>query len=413
MLTALETGVRGGRWHALNDKVRRPLNLYAAAQSVEANNGAAGVDHVSVTQFAARQQEELDRLEQQLRDGTYRPQQIRRTWIPKPGSNEQRPLGIPTVRDRRPMRSMCARQTALLHVVEPIFDHTFHEHSYGFRRGRGCQHALRRVEKLLADGYTFVVDADLKSYFDTIPHDRLMDRVREKVSDGRLLRLVEAFLKQGVLEGLAAWTPEQGTPQGAVISPLLANVYLNPLDHLLAEAGFEMVRYADDFVILCRTREDAERALATVQAWVADNGRTRHPDKTKIVDSREDGFDFLGYHFRGSKRFPRKKSLAKIRDAVRPITKRQNGNSLACIIARLNVKLRGWFAYFRHCHPTAFPNLDGWIRRRLRTILRKRHRRKGMAYGLDHQRWPNTFFHEQGLYCLKTAYESFRQSCFR
>jgi RNA-directed DNA polymerase len=220
MLTALETGVRGGRWHALNDKVMRPLNLYAAARSVVANDGAAGVDHVSASAFEARQQEELERLEQQLRDGSYRPQPIRRTWIPKPGGNEQRPLGIPTVRDR-------VVQTALLHVIEPIFDHTFHEHSYGFRRGRGCRHALERVEKLLADGYVYVVDADLKSYFDTIPHDRLMAHLREKVSDGRVLRLLEMFLKQGVLEGLATWTPEQGTPQGAVITPLLANVYFH------------------------------------------------------------------------------------------------------------------------------------------------------------------------------------------
>ena len=199
---------------------------------------------------------------------------MRRVWIPKPGSQEQRPLGVPTVRDR-------VVQTALLHVLEPIFDATFSPHSYGFRHGRGCHHALERVEELLKAGYVYVVDADLKSYFDTIPKPRLMARLREKVSDSRVLRLVEMFLEQGVMDGLREWTPETGTPQGAVLSPLLANIYLNPLDHLLAEAGFAMVRYADDFVILCKTREDAERALALVQQWVAENGLTLHPTKTQ------------------------------------------------------------------------------------------------------------------------------------
>ena len=204
---------------------------------------------------------------------------MRRVWIPKPGSKEQRPLGIPTVRDR-------VVQTAILHVVEPIFDVTFSPHSYGFRHGRGCHHALERVEELLAAGNVYVVDADLKSYFDTISKPRLMARIREKVSDSRVLRLVEMFLEQGVMDGLREWTPETGTPQGAVLSPLLANIYLNPLDHLLADAGLAMVRYADDFVILCKTREDADRALALVQRWVAENELTLHPTKTRIVDAR-------------------------------------------------------------------------------------------------------------------------------
>jgi RNA-directed DNA polymerase len=300
MLTALETGVRGGRWHTLSDKVFSPLNLFAASERVVANGGAAGVDHQSVEDFLAHRPEELWRLEEFLRNDDYRPQAVRRTWIPKPGSTEKRPLGIPTVRDR-------VVQTALLHVLEPIFDAAFARHSYGFRHGRGCHHALERVEALLKEGYVYVVDADLKSYFDTIPHDRLLDRVREKVSDSRVLRMIQMFLEQGVMDGLSQWVPEEGTPQGAVISPLLANVYLNPLDHLLEDAGLAMARYADDFVILCRSREDAERALALVEAWVAENGLTLHPTKTRIVDARTEGFDFLGYHFRGALRLPRKK----------------------------------------------------------------------------------------------------------
>ena len=257
-------------------------------------------------------------------------------------------------------------------VLEPIFERDFAEHSYGFRPGRGCKDALRRVDELLKAGYTYIVDADLKSYFDTIPHDRLMALVGQKVADGRVLNLIEAFLKQGVLDGLHEWTPEKGSPQGAVISPLLSNIYLNPLDHLMAQEGFEMVRYADDFVILCRSPEEAARALAAVQAWTATAGLTLHPTKTRIVDAREDAFDFLGYRFERDKRFPRAKSLTKLKDTIRAKTKRTSGKCLRAIIASLNPTLRGWFEYFKHSYQTTFTALDGWIRMRLRSILRKR-----------------------------------------
>jgi RNA-directed DNA polymerase len=402
MLTTLENGVRGGRWHTLIDKVYASPNLIAASESVVRNGGAAGVDHQSVEDFQARLLEELRRLEEALRTDHYRPQAVRRAWIPKPGGSEKRPLGIPSVRDR-------VVQTALLHVLEPIFDATFSDHSYGFRRGRGCHQALERVETLLNQGYVHVVDADLKSYFDTIPQDRLMERIDEKVSDGRVLRLVKMFLQQGVLDGLSEWTPEAGTPQGAVISPLLANIYLNPLDHLLTAAGFALVRYADDFVILCRTREDADRALALVRKWVEENGLTLHPTKTKIVDARTEGFDFLGYHFRGTLRLPRVKSQQKLKDTVRAKTRRANGHSLPFLSASLSVTLRGWFTYFRHCHWAVYRDLDGWIRGRLRSILRKRSGRRGRGRGRDHQQWPNAFFAKQGLYSLQAAHARFRQ----
>ena len=215
------------------------------------------------------------------------------------------------------------------------------------------------------------------------------------------------------MDGLESWTPEQGSPQGAVISPLLANIYLNPLDHLLAGAGFEMVRYADDFVILCRTREDADRALDMVRQWVDSNDLTLHPTKTKIVDARTEHFDFLGYRFRGPVRLPRPKSEDKLKDAIRAKTKRQNGNSLPCIIHNVNQTLHGWFTYFRHCNQTVFQDLDSWIRGRLRSILRKRAGRRGRGRGKDHQRWPNAFFGEKGLFNLKAAHISFSQSCLR
>lgn len=403
MLTALEHGVRGGRWHTLSDKVYQPINLLLASWKVLGNEGAAGVDQQTVEHFRDKHAEELRRLEEDLRADTYRPHAVKRVWIPKPGSTEKRPLGIPTVRDR-------VVQTALWHVLEPIFDVTFAEHSYGFRHGRGCHQALERVEAVLNEGCVYVVDADLKSYFDTIPKDKLMDRVAEKVSDSRLLRLVRKFLDQGVMEDLKEWTPEAGTPQGAVISPLLANLYLNPLDHLLAEAGFAMVRYADDFVILCRTREDAGRALALVQRWVQDNGLTLHPTKTKIVDARNEGFDFLGYTFRGRLRLPRKKSLAKLKDSVRAKTHRANGHSLTRIVSALNATLHGWFGYFRHCFWNVYTDLDSWIRGRLRSILRKRAGRRGRGRGADHQRYRNQYFTDHGLFSLHTAHGRLSQS---
>ena len=313
MLTALENGVGGGKWFSLIDKVARPENLFAAYATVAQNKGAAGVDHMTVEEFGRRLSDRLDRLHETLSDGGYRPQEVNRVWIPKPGGTEQRPLGIPTVRDR-------VVQTALLHVLEPIFEREFAEHSYGFRPNRGCKDALRRVDALLKQGYRYVVDADLRSYFDTIPHERLRARVAERVSDGRVLDLVGLFLEQGVLEGMSVWRPTSGTPQGAVISPLLSNIYLNPLDHEMAERGYEMVRYADDFVVLCRSEAEAMQALEQVRAWVVNSGLELHAQKTRIADAEAEGFEFLGYHFKRGQRWPRKKSLKKLKAAVREAT---------------------------------------------------------------------------------------------
>jgi RNA-directed DNA polymerase len=406
MLTALEQGVKGGKWFSLSDKIDTERILGRAFSQVARNEGAAGVDHVTIARFQERLEENLAKLSEELRTGTYRPQAIRRHYIPKPGSQEKRPLGIPTVRDR-------VVQTALRMALEPIFEHEFAAQSYGFRPRRGCKDALRRVDELLKAGYRYIVDADLKSYFDTIPHDRLMALVAQKVSDGRILSLIEAFLKQGVLDGLREWTPETGSPQGAVISPLLSNIYLNPLDHLMAEQGFEMVRYADDFVILCRSPEEAARALETVQQWTAEAGLTLHPTKTRIVDAKEDSFDFLGYRFAGGTRRPRAKSLAKFKDTIRAKTQRKSGKSLKAIIDDVNRTLYGWFEYFKHSIRYTFSDLDGWIRMRLRSILRKRMHKTGRGRGSDHHRWPNAFFAAQGLFSLKAAHALARQSSLR
>lgn len=403
MLTALETGVKGGVWFSLMDKVFSERTLLASAHRVVVNKGAAGVDHVSVAEFADQLDLNVKKLSSALRDGSYEPGAIRRVMIPKPGSYEQRPLGIPTVRDR-------VVQGAVRSVLEPIFDWEFAEHSYGFRPQRGCKDALRRVDSLLKQGYSYVVDVDLKSFFDTIPHDRLMGRLRERVADERVLSLVESFLKAGIFDGFEETEPEAGAPQGAVLSPLLSNIYLNPLDHVMAKLGFEMVRYADDFVIVCRSQVEAEQALARVRRWCEAEGLTVHPEKTKVVEVRVEGFDFLGYHFGFSQkgklfRVPRKKSLAKLKDAIRAKTKRTSGHSLGVIIQSVNVTLRGWFGYFKHSARVSLVSLDGWVRMRLRSLLRKRAGRRGVGISVsDHQRYPNVYFADAGLFSLESAH---------
>ena len=398
MLTALEAGVKGGKWFSLMDKVDALANLRAAFAEVKANGGAAGVDHQTVERFEQHLDENLEKLSQLLRDESYRPQAIRRVWIPKPGSPEKRPLGIPTVRDR-------VVQAALRHVLEPIFERDFAEQSYGFRPNRGCKEALRRVDQLLQGGCTWVVDADLKSYFDTIPHRKLMELVEEKVSDGRVLELVEAYLTQKVMETAKSWTPEEGTPQGAVISPLLSNLYLDPLDQQMAQGGSQMVRYADDFVILCRSQEEAVAALEGVRQWAEQAGLVLHPVKTRIVDAtQKGGFDFLGYHFERGMKWPREKSLRKFKDTIRAKTRRTHGQSLKVIVKDVNRTLRGWFEYFKHSHRSTFRPLDAWVRMRLRSILRKRQGKPGRGRGSDHHRWPNAFFVKQGLNPLSNLY---------
>lgn len=410
MLDALEAGVKGGKWYSLMDKVYRRENLKAAFARVAANKGAPGVDHVTVEQFARQEQEQLERLEKALREGTYRPQAVRRSYIAKPGSRQRRPLGIPTVRDR-------TVETAMRQVMEPVFEQGFAEHSYGFRPGRGCKDALRQVDRLLEAGHRHVVEADWKSYFDTIPWGKLMERVKERISDGRVLALVDAFLRQGVMEEGRLREAKEGTPQGAVISPLLANIYLDELDHRMARQGYVMIRYADDLIVLCESQEQAQAALQELQQWTRAAGLTLHPDKTRCVDMNQpgQGFDFLGYHFAHTRRgrlrhWPRDKSIRKFKDSIREVTRRRNGQSLGRIIQRINPITRGWFEYFKHSPPWSFEPLDGWIRQRLRSILRRRRHRKGRARGADHQRWPNAFFAKQGLFSMNQARAAALQS---
>jgi len=298
--------VKGGVWFSLIDKVYRQSTLQKAWEGVRANKGSAGTDNQTVDGFERNREGNLANLSEELQRGTYHPRPIRRVYIDKPGSKEKRPLGIPAVRDR-------VVQAALRLVIEPIFEAEFASQSYGFRPGRGCKDALRRVEELLNAGHTWVVDADLKGYFDSIPHDRLMKEVEKHIADGRVLELLRKFLKQRILDGLKHWEPEGGTPQGAVISPLLANLYFHPVDKAMSEAGYQMIRYADDFVILCQTQEEAQNALELIGGLTAERGLTLHPQKTRLVDVAKpgEGFDFLGYHFEQDTRWPRTKSMKK------------------------------------------------------------------------------------------------------
>lgn len=346
LTTLLDNKVRGGKWHALIDKVYAELNRFTAARKVTGKKKAAGVDGQSCEDFEEHLLVETRQLAEHIKGQTYRPSAVHRrpplrvgARISKPGRpNETRPLGIPKVRDRFVQR-------AIVNVIEPILDHQFHERIFGFRHERGAHNALRIVEQKLQEAYVYVVDADLKGYFDTIPKDLLLTLVKEHISDSRMLQLIRLFLDQNIMEELREWTPIAGVPQGSVLSPVLSNLYLNPLDHAMADKGFEMVRYADDFVVLCRSEFEAEVALQMITERVEAAGLTLHPMKTKIVDSRVESFAFLGYSFRGEKIYPRHESLATMKARINELTPRKRPGSIQSIAAELNSVLRGWFGY--------------------------------------------------------------------
>jgi RNA-directed DNA polymerase len=405
MLAALDNGVTGGRWYSLMEKVTAPRTLAAAWKRVAANKGAAGVDGIRIARCKARASHYLAELERDLRAGRYQPLPARRVHIPK-GRGTTRPLGISAVKDRMV-------QAAVKLVLAPIFARDFLPGNDGFRPGRGCKDALREVDRWLKAGYTWVVDVDVEKYFDSIPKAPLLARVADKVRDGTLLALLQRFLDPDILEGMHQWSPLAGVPQGSVLSPLLSNWYWHPLDRVVSHAGYVIVRYCDDLVLLCQTQADAEAALALVQTWTVPHGLRLHPEKTRMVESSPggDGFAFLGDRFAGGRRHVRPKSLKGLRDKIRQHTGRTRSGSLAQIIAELNPLLRGGVGYFKHARFTTFRDIDGCVRRRLRALLRKREKRPGFGRTpKDHQRWPNAFFAAQGLFTLYEAYGRARQS---
>ncbi len=399
MLAALGNGVKGGKWFSLMDKVYALPALEIAWQRVKSNKGAAGYDRVSIERFSEQSAKYLQELHEQLKTGTYQPQAVKRVNIPK-ANGGTRPLGIPTVKDR-------VVQMAIKLVIEPIFENTFRESSHGFRPERGCKDALRAVDGWLKAGYRWVVDADIKGYFDNISHELMMQKLEQHIADKRLLKLINAYLKQDIMAEGERWQATKGTPQGAVLSPLLANIYLNELDHLIGEK-YHMVRYADDFVILTACEDEAEQALAIVREWMVKHHLELHPEKTRIVDEMEDpdGFDFLGYNFKKGMRLVRRKSLTAMRDKIRLYTRRSQGVGITTVIEKLNPILRGWFNYFKHVKKDELKAMDGFVRRRLRSILRK-YNKKGTGTGRninDHQRWTNAYFASRGLFTMVEAH---------
>lgn len=405
MLAALEGGMKENKWFSLIDKVCSDRTLELAWQKVRVNAGACGVDGITIEHFGKDSKNRLLAVKEHLSKGSYQPKPVKRAWIPKPGSTEKRPLGIPTVTDR-------VVQAALRMVIEPIFESRFHPHSYGFRPGRGCKDALREVWRFLKSGYTHVVDIDIRKFFDTIPQDKLMELVQERIADKKVLGLIKAFLEQGVMEGNEVREGKDGTPQGGVISPLLANIYLNPLDWKMSEAGFSIVRYADDMVVMCRTAEESQAAFAMLREWMQSMGLSLNEEKSRVVDMNElnSYFDFLGYRFKctksGLNRYVRPKSKQKLRQIIKPYTRRCSGRSLEAICRTINPVLSGWYNYFKHAGRSDMRGADQWVRVRLRSILRKRIGLKGRSRGADHQRWRNHYFTELGLFSLEDAFEA-------
>jgi len=397
MMQALE---RGGKWYSLYDKVCLPEVLARSWRRVAANGGSAGVDGVDIARFERNAEERLHRLSEALKHGSHRPQPIRRVEIPK-SDGGTRPLGIPTLTDR-------VVQGALREVIEPIFESRFLPCSYGFRPGRGCKDALRAVQVALDEGLRHVVDADLSKYFDSIPHQALMDRIGEHVADGAVMKLIRAYLKQEVMADMQTWQPEGGTPQGAVLSPLLANIYLHPLDQMLTRAGYRLVRYADDFVVLTADADAARSALGLIDRWVRLNGLTLHPSKTRLADLGLPGgwFDFLGYRFATDDqgklvRMIKPKKLKALRTRLAQLTRRILPIPTTDIIARLNLWLQGVFGYFKHARARDLVTLDAHVRFRLRRIFVQRLGNGGSArHRWAHTRWPNDHFHKLGLFSL-------------
>jgi RNA-directed DNA polymerase len=386
------TGAR--KVHSLVDKVYKRKNLEMAWLRVKRNAGAGGVDEQSLAMFESCLDEQLARLHAELKDGTYRPLPVLQQLIPKSGQpGKFRKLGIPTIYDR-----VC--QQALLNRLEPIFEPVFDEASFGYRRGRSTKDALRKIWNELADGYEWIVDADLKDFFGAVEHEKLLTLVGQRVSDSRVLRLIEQMLKAGCIAEGKRLETEQGTPQGGVVSPILSNILLTPFDREMRRRGYRLTRYADDWVVTCRTRREAQQALEQAKTILTALGVSLNESKTHIVHVSR-GFEFLGYKIkRGSRRlalpshkirsgtrhgdlyaYPREKSIQHFMDQIRKRTRRKAPVDTRELIAEINPVIRGWGLYFCKAHiRKLFARLDRWILRRIWSHRFKRWRCRGWKH---------------------------------
>ena len=377
--------------HSLIDKVYQRKNLEMAWETVKANRGSGGVDGQSLDGFAAQRDQQLDRLQSELTEDVYRPQPVRQVQIPKAGKpGEFRTLGIPTIYDR-----VC--QQALLNRLEPIFEPVFDDANFGYRRGRSTKDAMRKVWKEIQSGREWIVDADLKDFFGSVDHEKLLTLVTQRIADGRVLRLIRAMLKAGSYGQGRLFPTERGTPQGGVVSPALSNILLTPLDREMRLRGYQLTRYADDWVITCKSAAEARAAVDAARRILKQLGVELHPQKTRIVHVRY-GFEFLGYKIKRGHRklhlpeskirsqarqdalyaYPKEKSIRRFMDQVRQRTKRGRPLRTKELIAELNPLLRGWGEYYKRAQVRKlFQRLDGWIRRRIWSHRYRRWRNAG------------------------------------
>ncbi|ADO76363.1 group II intron reverse transcriptase/maturase [Halanaerobium praevalens] len=378
-------------YYTLKDKVTKIRNMKAAAKHVLDKGGSAGVDRIDTVEFKENYAVHMRELYREFLEDRYQPKPALRVFIPK-SDGRQRPLGIPTVKDR-------IAQAAVRGILEPIYEKEFCDCSLGFRKGKSQIDAINKIEEYKEQGYKWVLDADIKGFFDNINHELLIEFIRQKVTDGWVIEIIKSWLTMGVMKDGEYIPKEKGTPQGGVISPLLANIFLHEFDKIMVERGYKLVRFADDFVVMTKSKRKAKRAYEVVKEIITEKLKLElHPEKTVITNFGE-GFVFLGFEFIAWRyKRPRKKSLEKFKDKVRKVTKRNQPWKVDSIIKRLNPKIYGWANYFGHGNvKKLFWRLDKWIRMRLRSYMEKK-----KAVMNQNKRIPNSFFRKKGLVSLLT-----------
>jgi|PersoiStandDraft_1058852.scaffolds.fasta_scaffold22541_1 RNA-directed DNA polymerase len=376
---------------ALIHKVWDQKNLEKAWKRVKANKGSAGIDRITIEQFEQNLQQNLAEIQRLLKEKRYEPSPVLRVLIPK-DNGKVRKLGIPTVRDR-------VVQQALKNVLEPIFEEIFLPQSHGYRPNTNAHAAVRKGEAYLERGYHWTVDADIEGFFDHVDHQIMMDLVCEKIADGRVLSLIESFLKSGIMNDGIFEESIEGTPQGGNLSPLLSNIYLNHFDRRMGDYGYLLLRYADDIVIFCKFESDAQDALKRAKEILEGELKLKlSPEKTKIIHARKKGVEFLGFHFNGRWRRPKDKAKKKFKEEIKRRTRRQQPVSIETVIRFLNPVIRGWGNYFKGCTvKKLFGELDGYIRGRLRSFKAKRRTWGTILYTL-----PQSELKKMGLVSLSS-----------